>query len=264
MSGGNAAWRALGDEPGKGLGIEEEEEAARPGRQPLEILDELGFRGGAAEVVAMIKGRQPMSREEAQRMVIRGMRKGGSGRRGLPDAVVAAMYRDYWRVGSLRKLAALYNRSNQALGEMFRRRGLSIRERDFQTGILWGGRKWTLAPGKGYFRPTTGDRELKLHVEIWKARGGVVPAGWVVTCRNGEMGDFREGNLVCVPRREATLLHYRRRYPARAGMTSEQRREMWRTHYRLRMRRVRAENVAKGLRTDGKWRRRPVIYKGAK
>jgi hypothetical protein len=65
-------------------------------------------------------------------------------------------------------------------------------------------------------------------------------------------------NLFCLPIREVTLFHYRRHFGERADLTPEQRREWWKAFYR-RYAADRAQKfIARGLRSDGKPRRRGI------
>jgi hypothetical protein len=256
----NAAWRALGDDEPEGSLDAGDAPAERAGGRRArceELLERAGFF--EREQVAAAMGRaRPLTPKETQRAAIRLMRRGGCGRRGLPAAVVTAMYMDYLRLGSLAKVGRLYDRTRQAIYDVFRRAGLQLNDRNFHARILFGGEYWT--PGKGgYYRPTVRDRTRRLHVEMWKATSGrAVPSGWQVTFRNGDNSDIRPGNLVCLPIEEVTRLHYRRHFPQRAGMSAEQRAEFWKSYYLARYHEAAAKFRKRGLRCDGK----PLTRKG--
>lgn len=246
---GNAAWRALGDdEPESEL---EASGAALPG----EILERAEFFS-AQRVAAVALRCKPLDAKDAQRLAIKFLRRNGFGRRGMPHACVRAMYMDYLRLGSASKVGRLYGRSRQSVWDLFSSHKLPLRERKRQDRILFAGVYWTQMKG-GYYRPTTGDRSRLLHHEIWKARHGrTIPSGWQVTFKDGDTGNFTQGNLVCLPKARVSLLHYARRYPRRAGMTAAERRAFWRSHNRDYMRVKAAKFVAMGLRCDGKPLRR--------
>jgi transposase-like protein len=174
------------------------------------------------------------------------------GRRGLPEEFVQRMYRDYQRSGSVRATAHRFGRSQQAVWEMFRRRGLAIEPKSFHGRILFAGLAWT--PGRsGKYRPTTGDRTRSLHHEIWMAHTGrKIPKGYQVTFRNGDCSDFRFCNLALATAAEVTRIHYARKYPARARMSPEELRAWWRAYYLKRYHQRAKQFIARGLRCDGK------------
>jgi hypothetical protein len=178
------------------------------------------------------------------------------GRRGLPAEFVERMYSDYQRSGSVRATAHRFGRSQQAVWEMFRRRGLAIEPKRFHGRIIFAGLAWT--PGNnGKYRPTTGDRTRSLHHEIWKAHTGrKIPKGYQVTFKNGDCSDFRFSNLAIGTPAEVTRLHYARKYPDRARLTPAELRTWWRA-YQLRRYHKRAKQfIDRGLRCDGKRLRR--------
>lgn len=172
------------------------------------------------------------------------------GRAGLPGYVVQAMYEEYQSGKSTREVGAIYGRSGQSIWQVFHDHGLAMRARNFGTLITFRGEQYR--PGKrGVFRCTTGNRG-QLHRRMWEAMNGKIPAGFQVGFKDGDFTNFSEGNLFCAPVAEVTLHHYRRRFPARAAFTVEQRRAMWRCHNRLMMRRKAARWKKLGLRSDGK------------
>ena len=165
------------------------------------------------------------------------MRKGGCGRRGLPSDIVATMYRDYQRLGSLAKVARVYRRTRQAMYDIFRRARLPLNPRNSHARIFWQGRYWT--PGKGgYYRETIArNPPILLHHAIWEKRTGrKIPKGWQVTFKNGDASDFTSGNLVCLPIDQVPKLHHARRYPGRFK-TPEEKLDYWRKRNREYMRR---------------------------
>lgn len=194
---------------------------------------------------------------EQRRMVAQAIGKGRFGRRGIPHFIVETMYRDYQALGSLSKVARLYHRTRQSIWSLFHDHGLQMNERKFGARIIWQGRVFTPTKG-GYFRATDGEREPLHHAMCQDRTGRKVPAGWQVSFRNGDNTDFRFSNLLCAPIRDVSLQHYRRRFPDRANMTAADRDEFWRAHNRDYMRRKAAAFKARGLRSDGKPRRRSI------
>lgn len=198
--------------------------------------------------------------ERTRRQLIAAMRKNGCGRRGLPRECVEFMHKDYKRVGSLSRVVKFYRRTRQAMWDIFKRHRLPMNERKFGARIVFDGRTWTY--GKDGFRETGRRNGAQLlHRAIWEKRTGrKIPSGYQVTFRNGDDADFSSRNLVCLPASEVTLLHYRRRYPERGAMSSEQRRDWWKEHFRKYAARRSAAWVSQGLRSDG----RPRIRRGDK
>jgi hypothetical protein len=167
------------------------------------------------------------------------------------------MYREYQRLGSLRPVAKLYHRSNSTVWGIFHRHGLQMNSPNFHARILFDGRYWT--PGKGgYYRATNHRSGYKLlHRVIWEKRTSrKVPSGWQVSFRNGDNTDFTSRNLVCLPIAQVALMHYARRFPQLAAMSRAARRQYWKKHYRDYASRRAAGFIARGLRSDGRPRRR--------
>lgn len=139
-----------------------------------------------------------------------GTERGGNycGRRGLPPDWVDQMYADWKRLRSLRAVARLHGRTNQAVHEIFKRRGFET-NRNFHQPIFYKGNKYT--PCKGGFRRT--DQREKchrmsfLHHVIWVEEFGPIPAGHQVSFKNGDRTDFRPENLICLPRAKMSALH---------------------------------------------------------
>lgn len=198
--------------------------------------------------------------ERTRRQLIAAMKKNGAGRRGLPRDCVLFMYEDYKRVGSLSKVARLYRRTRQSMWDLFKRRHLPMNERKFGARILFDGKVWTPMKG-GYFRETISrEKRRLLHHVIWEKRTGRrIAKGYQVTFANGDSTDFSSRNLLCLPIAEVSLLHYRRRFRERAHLTATERREWWKEHYRSYAARRSADWVAKGLRSDGKPRKRLAV-----
>lgn len=197
---------------------------------------------------------------ETRRRLIRAMRKMGCGRRGLPKACVQLMYEDYKRVGSLSRVAKLYRRTRQCMWDIFRSHGLPMNQRNFGARIRFDGKIWTPCKG-GYFRESRCRRGAKLlHHAIWEKRTGrKIPRGYQVAFANADNTDFTSRNLVCLPIAQVSLLHYRRRYPKRAHLTRDERRKFWNRNSLRLYYEKRDLNYARGMRCDGKPRRRPIL-----
>jgi hypothetical protein len=115
------------------------------------------------------------------------------------------MYADYQRLKSVAKVAALHGRSRQSIWDVFRSHDLQLQPKKVHARIVYAGRSFT--PGKdGYFRATTGCREL-LHHRIWIDLHGPIPRGYQVTFKNADNADFRQSNLTCLPTPDVTRLH---------------------------------------------------------
>lgn len=247
---GNAAWRALSDRPGRLAGQEVDSDRS----SGHEVLSRVGF-ANRQETMRAVSNCLMLGPNEVRLASVRRIPKGSRGRGGLPAFAVGIMYQEYQRLRSLAKVAALFKRSRQSIYSLFVRHGCVLNQRHFRNKIEWGGCQWT--PGKGgYYRRTSGDRKEFLHQAIWRSLHGEIPAGHQVTFENGDREDFSPGNLMCLPVAEVTLHHYRRHFPERSVMSASERREFWKAHYRAYANRRSRENIAKGLRSDGKPRKR--------
>jgi hypothetical protein len=249
---GNAAWRALSDRPsGRLLGeAEAEQEQEQEQEHAVEgVLRKVGLFS-PERVKEAVRRCAPMAAEEVRRAVARAVRKNSRGRAGLPGYVVQAMYADYCRLKSLAKTGRLYQRTRQAMYDIFRSHRLQLQARRFQEKWRWNGEVFT--PGKnGYLRGTQGARR-PLHVRMWEEENGPRPPGHQVTFLNGNYRDFRPENIDCLPTRDVTMIHYRRHYPERANWTPAERKDFWRAHNRESMASKAKRFVACGLRCDGR------------
>lgn len=188
--------------------------------------------------------------------------KGHSGRRGLPEYVIKAMYAEYLAGASTRAIGARYNRSGQCVFDLFENRGLPMRKKVFGPKIIFQGEVFTLAKG-GYFRSRKSTGQVLLHQRIWEFHHGQIPEGHQVSFKDGNPENRKLSNLFCAPLREVVRHHYQRRFPNRAEFTPEQRRAMWRVHNRLYMRRKAKRNLRMGLRSDGQpFRRNQRVHGG--
>lgn len=121
------------------------------------------------------------------------------GRRGLPEEFVLAIYHAYREGKSLAQLAPMLGRTRQSLYEIFRRRGLKLREDSKAKARIEHRHNGTsFSPGKdGYLRSTSGDRR-PLHHLIWEELNGPIPAGFQVAFRDGNKRNFDLANLELV------------------------------------------------------------------
>ncbi len=128
----------------------------------------------------------------------RGAERVNVGRGGTAQEIVAAMWIDYQRGLSLAAVGALYDRTRQAIFGILQTRAAELREKEvWATPVEWQGR--TFAPGKhGYFRATSGGREL-LHCAIWRATHGAVPPGMKLRFKDGDRHHCTLENLEVIP-----------------------------------------------------------------
>lgn len=216
------------------------------------VLEHLGLTPAAVQRQAQRCA--PLTPDQVARINAKMLPKGSCGRRGLPEHVVNAMYADYQRLGSTRKVGALYGRTGQSVQEMFRGRGLVLKK-DSRALLSadrfhFDGRLFT--PGKnGYLRATTGARE-PLHHAIWTQANGPIPPGRVITFKDGNPRNFDLGNLACEVLMEVARIHIRRLRPDYVKLPAEVRRERNRKLSLAYYHRKAAENRARGLRVDGK------------
>lgn len=66
---------------------------------------------------------------DARRALARAWRKSSHGSVGIPAYVVGAWHAEYCRLGSLRKAAALFDRTMQDFAYVFKQRGLPVKSR---------------------------------------------------------------------------------------------------------------------------------------
>ena len=179
--------------------------------------------------------------------------KGRQGRRGLPEAVTAAMYQDYLGLHSLSAVGRKYGRTRQSVYCLFHTHGLKLDARNFGKRIEHAGRVFTPAKD-GYYRATTGDR-IALHHLLWLEAGHAIPAGWQVSFKDGDHENFALENLFCDSLIGVTLFH-QRRLGKRKYFTPEALRKRKAEIQRNCYQRKKVEFLAKGLTTTGKVRQR--------
>ncbi len=111
------------------------------------------------------------------------------GRRGMPREWIDLMYADYQSGLSLAEVAAKYDRTRQALFDIFKRRGLKLRAKNFQPVIEYKGRRFTSQKVCGrhkYLRDTIHRQPpYYLHHIIWIEHNGPIPRGHKVVFKDG-------------------------------------------------------------------------------
>lgn len=128
----------------------------------------------------------------------------------LNEPNVRLMYKAYKSGLSLAEVGNLYGMHGSAVRQKFAAAGLKPRhaghplQRPFQT---WRGETYTLS-SKGYYRKTTGDRTM-LHVDVWERHRGPVPEGHEIVRRDHNIHNNRIGNLMCLPKAEASAYWHR-------------------------------------------------------
>lgn len=160
------------------------------------VLDRL--RLSADDVRRLARAARPLTPEEVRRASLRLVRKGRSGRAGLPAYVVDTMYADCCRLNSLAKCGAMHGRTRQAMWDIFTSHGKKLRQRRFHRKVTYKFQTYTPSAKDGYLRRTDGDRQLLHHV-IWEEHNGPLPAGYQLKFVNEDIEDVRIENLVAMP-----------------------------------------------------------------
>jgi len=111
------------------------------------------------------------------------------------NEIVAAMYALYCTGKSLQEVGAVYQKTRQAVYDVFRTRGYELRSKQFKGLQVLDGIRFTLTKG-GYLRGTTPDgRRILLHQFVWEKHNGPIPPKHVVRIMNGDLHDCRIENL---------------------------------------------------------------------
>jgi hypothetical protein len=147
---------------------------------------------------------------------MRGMGGCYVGRRGMPMAWIETMYADYQAGLSLAQVAKKYGRTRQSIFDIFKRRGLKLRERNFQPVIEYKGRRYTCQKTGGrhrYLRDTRAGRTganrqtIYLHHVVWQEHFGPVPAGHKVVFKDGNHLNCDIANLELLTNSEQVKRH---------------------------------------------------------
>lgn len=137
---------------------------------------------------------------------------GGSycGRKGMPREWIDQMYSDYQSGLSLSEVGDKYGRTRQSIHDIFKRRGLKLRSRNFKKQITYRGRKYTMSKGDYYrdtiFRSGKYSEETFLHRRIWTDLHGPIPPGYTVCFRDGNRHNFKPCNLILLSHDEQQQL----------------------------------------------------------
>lgn len=133
------------------------------------------------------------------------------GRRGMPRAWIDQMYADYLSGLSLSQVAVKYDRTRQSLFDIFKRRGLKLRARNFKPVVEYKGRKYTEQKTCGrhrYLRDTIQRTKIKyLHHVIWTEHHGPIPAGFKVCFKDGNHRNVAIDNLELLSNSEQVRKH---------------------------------------------------------
>jgi hypothetical protein len=124
------------------------------------------------------------------------------GRKPHSKAVIQALWDDYLRLKSLRKVGALYGVCHGSIGRLFRRHKMpSIRRKD-RTSVMVDGLKYTV-DNTGYFVGCRrADMGKPLHKLLWEREHGPVPMGHRLIFIDGVRSNFWPSNIRCVGNKE--------------------------------------------------------------
>lgn len=120
-----------------------------------------------------------------------------------PDmATTLEMHSLYQQVGSTPKVAKAFGVTQHAVWRRFKNAGLPMRRRPKPYPFIsFDGARYAPDGKDGYFRKTSGDREL-LHHAMWVKAHGRIKRGWVVRFVDGDRMNVVLENLEAVPRGE--------------------------------------------------------------
>jgi hypothetical protein len=130
---------------------------------------------------------------------MRGQGASYAGRKGMPREWVLTMYADYQAGLSLAEVGAKHGRTRQSIHDIFKRRGLNLRTRNFQPVIEYRGRKYTEQKTGGrhrYLRDTISRTKMMyLHHVVWCEHHGPIPPGHKVAFKDGNHRNVAIDNL---------------------------------------------------------------------
>ena len=125
------------------------------------------------------------------------------------NTLVAGMYEMYLSGKSLAEVAAVYDRTRQAVYSVFRSRGYELRPKKMLPVVLIDGIKFSLS-GKHrkikLYRRTDKERSLLSHY-IWQKHHGPMPYGWGVHHKDGNVLNDAIENLECLTIKEISSKH---------------------------------------------------------
>ena len=142
---------------------------------------------------------------------MRGMGASFAGRKGMPREWLMMMYADYQAGLSLAEVGAKHGRTRQSVFDIFKRRGLQLRARQFKPAVIYRGVKYTEQKTCGrhrYLRATVRKGvNLYLHHVIWCEHNGPIPAGYKVCFKDGNHRNVDINNLELLSNSEQVRKH---------------------------------------------------------
>ncbi len=116
------------------------------------------------------------------------------------DEKYAQMYDEYQKGFSLQQVGHMFNISRQAVFTGFKRRKYELRKKQYLPYQFFDGEKFTLG-NHGYYRRTTGDREL-MHRVVWMHHNGEIPESVCVHHLDRDRANNKIENLELIGRDE--------------------------------------------------------------
>lgn len=107
---------------------------------------------------------------------------------------------------SLDEVAKVYKKTRQAVYDVFRSRGYSLRSKIYQPFIILDGRKFAPRKEDGYWRATSGDRK-QLHVYVWEKANGKLPPAHGIHHKDLDRSNNELENLECLSIQEISSKH---------------------------------------------------------
>jgi hypothetical protein len=111
--------------------------------------------------------------------------------------IVAGMYEAYKNGKSLNEIAKMYRKTRQAIYDIFKARGYSLRSKQLLGLTILDGINFTLMKG-GYLRGTVKGKRMTMQKYVWEKNNGPIPEGFVIYHKNKIKIDNRIENLELV------------------------------------------------------------------
>lgn len=121
----------------------------------------------------------------------------------LAPELAETIYRDYQRLGSLKRAGELHGRSAQALLCLFRNRGWQVTKRRIQDGVEYKGHIYR-PNEQGYLIRRSRGRHFMLHRIVWTEAHGTIPRNYGIRFKGGDKQNCDLENLECLPKSELT------------------------------------------------------------
>lgn len=115
--------------------------------------------------------------------------------------LVAAMYAMYETGKSLEYIGGIYNRSRQAVYDVFKSRGYVLRSKQMKGLQVLDGYNFTLTRG-GYLRGSVNGERILMHRYVWREHKGVIPKGFDIHHLDEDKTNNSVENLECLPKAE--------------------------------------------------------------